>query len=258
MSLPDSNNKWINKVFPKFILPYIELSRLDRPIGSWLLMWPCWWSLGLAIKNEYPNQDLEIYNILLLFALFAVGSIIMRGAGCTYNDIIDRKYDLKVSRTSKRPLPSGTISVKKAIFWMIFQAFFGFLILMSMNSLTIFLGIISLFTILIYPFMKRITWWPQLFLGLSFNYGALLGWTSLTGFISLEPIIIYIAGIFWTLGYDTIYSLQDIEDDILAGIKSSSIKLGKKLTAFLIFSYTVTIFLFVFIGLKLSLDWIFW
>ena len=204
------------------IKPFYELARYDKPIGSKLLMWPCLWSYLAA--TFFSNKSLEIEYIIF----FIIGSIIMRGAGCTWNDFLDQKYDSKVERTKDRPLASNNISSKAALFFLFFQLVAGFLILIQFNSLTIFIGILSIIPIVIYPLMKRITWWPQIFLGLTFNWGAIIGWTAVTGSFSIYCIALYLGCIFWTVGYDTIYAHQDKIDDEFLGLKSSAIFLGKK------------------------------
>lgn len=204
------------------IKPFCELARYDKPIGFKLLMWPCLWSYLAA--TFFSNKSLEIEYIIF----FIIGSIIMRGAGCTWNDFLDQKYDSKVERTKDRPLASNNISSKAALFFLFFQLVAGFLILIQFNSLTIFIGILSIIPIVIYPLMKRITWWPQIFLGLTFNWGAIIGWTAVTGSFSIYCIALYLGCIFWTVGYDTIYAHQDKIDDEFLGLKSSAIFLGKK------------------------------
>ena len=204
------------------IKPFYELARYDKPIGFKLLMWPCLWSYLAA--TFFSNKSLEIEYIIF----FIIGSIIMRGAGCTWNDFLDQKYDSKVERTKDRPLASNNISSKAALFFLFFQLVAGFLILIQFNSLTIFIGILSIIPIVIYPLMKRITWWPQIFLGLTFNWGAIIGWTAVTGSFSIYCIALYLGCIFWTVGYDTIYAHQDKIDDEFLGLKSSAIFLGKK------------------------------
>ena len=182
---------------------YIKLARIDRPIGSWLLFFPCLWSILLATKDIF---SLDHFIIIFLFAL---GSIVMRGAGCTYNDIIDKDIDKKVLRTAQRPLALGEISLKNAIIFLSLQLIVGLIILLQLNSLTIVIGLASVILILVYPYMKRITFWPQAWLALTFNWGALMGWSAITGTISWQAWTLYLAGFFWTLGYDTIYALQD-------------------------------------------------
>jgi len=198
---------------------FIELTRLNKPIGIMLLFWPCAWGLTLAY---YFNRELNLYFKYLV--LFLLGSILMRSAGCIFNDIVDRNLDKKVKRTKKRPIASKKISVLNAFVYIFLLCLTALGILLQFNNLTILLGMSSMILAFAYPFMKRITYWPQLFLGLTFNWGIIMGWTAIANNISIEPIILYIAAIFWTLGYDTIYGLQDIKDDEIIGVKSTSIK----------------------------------
>lgn len=198
---------------PLSLRPYLALMRLDRPIGIWLLMWPCLWALTLA-SNVFPN--------LWLTGHFIVGSIIMRGAGCVINDIYDRDLDQKVERTRLRPLANGEVQLWQAILFVILLLLLGLGILLTLNRLTIIIGFCSLILVFLYPLMKRFTWWPQLFLGLTFNIGSLMGWSAVKGHLSLSVFLLYGAGIFWTLGYDTIYAYQDLQDDAYANIKSTA------------------------------------
>lgn len=211
-------DKWIEKFCPETFKPYAYLARLDRPIGIWLLLLPALWSIALAA----PSLNAAVKPALL----FAIGAIIMRSAGCTVNDLWDRNLDRQVIRTKTRPLASGRISPRHAFFFLIALLLAGALILFQFNMLTILLGCLSLPLIAAYPLMKRITWWPQAFLGLTFNFGALMGWSAMTGQIGSPAVLLYVSGIFWTLAYDTIYAHQDMEDDALAGIKSTALKFG--------------------------------
>ncbi|HXZ68892.1 MAG TPA: 4-hydroxybenzoate octaprenyltransferase, partial [Alphaproteobacteria bacterium] len=200
-----------------------RLSRADRPIGTWLLLWPCLWGVALATSAQHRKfPDLE------LLLLFAIGAAVMRGAGCTYNDIIDREIDAKVARTASRPLPSGQVTIERAIAWMMLQALVGLAVLVTFNATTIRLALGSLALIAVYPFMKRITYWPQVWLGLTFNWGMLVGWTSVTNSLNAAALWLYVGGIFWTIGYDTIYAHQDKEDDALIGVKSTAIRLAER------------------------------
>jgi 4-hydroxybenzoate polyprenyltransferase len=219
---------WVERFLPGWAEPYARLARLDRPIGTWLLLFPGWWGIALA-GPKWPDP------VLLL--LFALGAVVMRGAGCTLNDIADRDYDGRVARTRLRPLPSGRASVRQAVVFMAAQLAVGAGILVSFNRAAILLGVAVLGLIATYPFMKRITWWPQLFLGLNFNWGALLGWTAATGALGWPPLLLYLGGIFWTLGYDTIYAHQDKEDDAQIGVKSSALALGGRTRPFLFAVY---------------------
>jgi 4-hydroxybenzoate polyprenyltransferase len=215
---------WIEKVLPPVLRPYAALARLDRPIGIWLLLLPGWWAILLA-SNKPTRMDGEVWEFLVLFG---IGAVVMRAAGCVVNDLWDRDLDKKVGRTSLRPLASGEVTVRQAAVFLAALLFAGFVILLQFNTLTILLGVLSLPLIAIYPLMKRFTWWPQLFLGLVFNFGALMGWSAVTGTIELPALLLYAGGIFWTLAYDSIYAHQDKEDDALAGIKSTALLFGKK------------------------------
>ena len=212
------SGNWVDQLAPRFSRPYLRLSRADRPIGTWLLLLPCWWGLGLAIlaDGQFALHDVWI------FVSCAIGAFLMRGAGCTWNDITDRKIDGAVERTRSRPIPSGQVTVTQAIIWMILQAGIAALILFSYNLPAIVLGFASLALVAIYPFAKRFTWWPQAFLGLAFNWGALMIYVAHSGILRLEAVLLYAAGIIWTLFYDTIYAHQDREDDALIGVKSTA------------------------------------
>ena len=240
---------WINCYAPKIVQPYLRLIRADKPIGTWLLVLPCWWSLALATPT-WPD--------LRLYALFAIGALALRSAGCTINDIVDREFDARVARTSTRPIASGEISVFKALIFLGFQLVLGLIVLLQFNTFTITLGAASLLLIALYPFMKRFTYWPQLFLGFTFNWGALLGCAAATENLSTSTIILYAAGIFWTLGYDTIYAHQDKEDDILIGVKSTALKLGDATAAWLFGFYAATIALIWLAGFLTGLGWPFY
>lgn len=210
---------WVDRHLPARLRPYVRLARLDRPIGTWLLLFPCWWSAALAT----PAGSLPDARIMLLFA---VGAVVMRGAGCTVNDIVDRDIDARVARTANRPLASGALSLRAAFVFLAVQLAAGLVVLLQFPPLTLELGIASLALVAAYPFMKRITWWPQAFLGLTFNWGALLGWTAVGGGVGLAPLLLYAGGVFWTLFYDTIYAHQDKHDDALIGVKSTALRLG--------------------------------
>ena len=213
---------------------FVELIRLKKPIGFMLLFWPCAW--GLTIAYDFSNSLNDYFFYLFLFFL---GSVLMRSAGCIVNDILDKEFDKKVSRTKNRPIASNKISIKLAIFYTIILCLFAFLILFNFNNLTIILALGSMPLAFTYPLMKRFTYWPQLFLGITFNYGLILGWTSVVGEISSVPLIFYLGAIFWTLGYDTIYGFQDIKDDEIIGIKSTSIKFKKTPNLFLMLCYLI-------------------
>jgi len=220
---------------------FIELTRLDKPIGFLLLFWPCLWGLTLAY---YFNSETLIYLKYIL--LFFFGSVLMRSAGCIINDIVDKDFDKKVKRTRDRPIASGKISVLQSFVYVVFLCLLAFIILIQFNNLTIILGMSSMILAFAYPFMKRITYWPQLFLGLTFNWGIIMGWTALTNNISIEPFLLYLSAIFWTLGYDTIYGLQDMHDDEIIGVKSTSIKFKNNPKVFIGICYCLCI-LFILI-----------
>lgn len=209
---------WVDHLAPAWTRPYLRLSRADRPIGTWLLLLPCWWGALLA-ASVVGEMTLRTVWILIGCAL---GAWLMRGAGCTWNDITDREFDAAVARTKSRPIPSGQVSVKQAAIWMALQCLISFAILISFGKLAIILGIASLIPVAIYPFAKRFTWWPQVFLGIAFNWGALLAYAAVAGELSAAPVFLYLAGIAWTLFYDTIYAHQDKEDDAMIGIKSTA------------------------------------
>ena len=206
---------------------FIQLTRLNKPIGFMLLFWPCLWGLTLGY---YFNSETTIYFKYII--LFFLGSVLMRSAGCIFNDIVDKDFDKKVERTKNRPITSEKISVLESFIYIILLCLIALLILFQFNKLTIILGMSSMILAFGYPFMKRITYWPQLFLGLTFNWGIIMGWASLTNNISIEPILLYLSAIFWTLGYDTIYGLQDMRDDEIIGVKSTSIKFKNNPKAF--------------------------
>lgn len=227
---------WIDGLLPRFARPYARLMRLDRPVGIWLLLLPGWWSLALA---GFGVPDMR------LMALFLVGAVIMRGAGCTYNDIIDRDIDAQVARTRTRPLPSGQVSLRAAWIFLGAQLAFGLVILLQFNLVAVAVGAASLLLVFTYPFMKRITYWPQAWLALTFNWGALLGWTAERGAVELPALLLYAAGFFWTLGYDTIYAHQDKEDDALIGVKSSALALQGRTRMFVALCYVAVVLLLV-------------
>lgn len=215
----DAVGNWVDRVAPAPTRPFLRLSRADRPIGTWLLLLPCWWGALLAAAAIPGSADTVTVWILVACA---IGAMLMRGAGCTWNDITDREFDARVARTRSRPIPSGQVSVRGAALWMMAQALVSFFILLTFNMPAITLGIASLALVAIYPFAKRFTWWPQVFLGLAFNWGALLAWAAQNGSIGLAPLLLYLSGICWTIFYDTIYAHQDKEDDALIGVKSTA------------------------------------
>jgi 4-hydroxybenzoate polyprenyltransferase len=228
---------------------FIELTRLRRPIGFMLLFWPCAW--GLTVSYNF-SEEIIIYIIYLI--LFLLGSILMRSAGCIINDITDRKFDKKVSRTKNRPIASGKVSIKLGFIYSAILCLLAFIVLINFNYLTILLALGSMPLAFTYPLMKRYTYWPQLFLGITFNYGLILGWTSITNDINIVPIIFYIGAIFWTLGYDTIYGFQDIKDDEIIGLKSTSIKFKSKPYFFLKLCYSIFLICLIIIGFLLKLS----
>ena len=232
---------------------FIELTRLNNPIGYMLLFWPCLW--GLTLVYDFNGEIITYFKYLTLFFL---GSIIMRSAGCIVNDITDKEFDKKVQRTKNRPVASGKISVKLAWSYTLTLCFFAFLILINFNLFTIILAIGSIPFAFTYPLMKRFTYWPQFFLGITFNYGIILGWVSINDSLNLAPVILYIGAIFWTLGYDTIYGFQDIKDDEIIGLKSTSIKFKKKPSLFLISCYLITITCLLAIGIIMKFNFIFY
>ena len=217
----DATGNWVDGFAPAFTRPYLRLARLDRPIGSWLLLMPCWWSVGLV------GMRVEQFPSLWHIVLFFIGAFAMRGAGCTWNDLVDRNLDGLVERTRSRPIPSGQVTVAEATAFMLLQALIGFLVLIQFNRFTVFTGLASLLVVAIYPFMKRITYWPQIVLGLAFSYGALMGWPAAFGRLDWPAIVLYAGSISWVIGYDTIYAHQDREDDLLIGIKSTALLFGE-------------------------------
>ena len=223
-ALPDAvRGHWADRWAPVRFRPYLRLARIERPIGWWLLLLPCWWSAALAAiagGQPWPNP--------FHCALFLVGAVAMRGAGCTYNDIVDRDLDTRVERTRDRPLPSGQVTLKGALAFLGLQALVGLLVLLQFNAFAILTGFASLGIVALYPFMKRFFWMPQIVLGLAFAWGALMGWAAAFGSLGWAPILLYLGSIAWVVGYDTIYALQDIEDDEIAGIKSSARFFGRR------------------------------
>jgi 4-hydroxybenzoate polyprenyltransferase len=219
--VPDTvRGHWANRLLPASWQPYARMARLERPIGWWLLLLPCWWSSALATDaaGRLPN----VWHLVL----FLIGAVAMRGAGCTYNDIVDRDIDAKVARTRARPIPSGQVSVRNAKISMAVQALIGLVVLLQFNGFTIVTGLVSLVTVAIYPFLKRVTNWPQLGLGLAFSWGALMGWPAIFGSLAWPPLLLYVGAILWTIGYDTIYAHQDKEDDALIGVGSTALVFG--------------------------------
>jgi 4-hydroxybenzoate polyprenyltransferase len=234
----DATGNWVDTSAPSWARPYLRLSRLDRPIGSWLLLMPCWWSLALAagIAHELGRLPLDI-------ALFFIGAFAMRGAGCTWNDITDRDLDAMVERTRSRPIPAGQVSVPQALAFLVAQALIGLAVLLQFNRFAVITGVASLVIVAVYPFMKRITWWPQIVLGLAFSWGALMGFAVTFGRIDLTALVLYAGSIAWVIGYDTIYAHQDAEDDALIGIKSTARLFGAKTRQALMMFYGLAVVL---------------
>lgn len=226
---------FVDRFVPERLKPWARLIRADRPIGIWLLIWPCWWSVALAARAWSALPDVT------LLALFAVGAFAMRSAGCIYNDIIDRDIDAKVARTKDRPLASGQISATSATILMLALCLIGLAVLLQFNAFSIALGFASISIVIVYPLMKRVTFWPQAFLGLAFSWGALMGWAATFGELDFAPLALYVAAVAWTIGYDTIYAHQDREDDAVIGLKSTALKFGPMTQRWLLLFYGVTI-----------------
>jgi 4-hydroxybenzoate polyprenyltransferase len=234
----DATGNWVDTLAPPWSRPYLRLSRLDRPIGSWLLLMPCWWSAALAAGITH-----DISRLPLVIALFLVGAFAMRGAGCTWNDITDRDLDARVERTRSRPIPAGQVSVPQALVFLVAQALIGLAVLLQLNRFAVITGIASLAIVAVYPFMKRITWWPQVVLGLAFSWGALMGFAVTLGRIDATALFLYAGSIAWVIGYDTIYAHQDAEDDALIGIKSTARLFGAHTHQALIVFYAMAVVL---------------
>jgi 4-hydroxybenzoate polyprenyltransferase len=234
----DATGNWVDTVAPLWSRPYLRLARLDRPIGSWLLLLPCWWSAALAAPLAH-----DLGRLPAVLVLFFLGAFAMRGAGCTWNDITDRDLDAKVERTRSRPIPAGQVSVKQALAFLVAQALIGLAVLLQFNRFAIGTGIASLAIVAVYPFMKRITWWPQVVLGLAFSWGALMGFAVLLGRIGLPALVLYAGSIAWVIGYDTIYAHQDTEDDALIGVKSTARLFGANTHRALVLFYGLAVIL---------------
>jgi 4-hydroxybenzoate polyprenyltransferase len=241
----DATGNWVDTRAPSWSRPYLRLSRLDRPIGSWLLLMPCWWSAALAAGIAGDVRQLPV-----TLALFFAGAFVMRGAGCTWNDITDRDLDARVERTRSRPIPAGQVSVKQAAVFLVVQALIGLTVLLQFNRFAVMTGIASLLIVAVYPFMKRITWWPQIVLGLAFSWGALMGFAVTLGRIDAPALLLYAGSIAWVIGYDTIYAHQDAEDDALIGIKSTALLFGPRTRPALMVFYGLAVLL---IGAALAL-----
>jgi 4-hydroxybenzoate polyprenyltransferase len=246
----DATGNWVDTRAPSWSRPYLRLARFDRPIGSWLLLMPCWWSAVLA-----AGVAGDIGKLPLVIVLFFIGAFVMRGAGCTWNDITDRDLDAKVERTRSRPLPAGQVSVTQAVAFLVLLALIGLLVLLQFNRFAVMTGIASLAIVAVYPFMKRITWWPQVVLGLAFSWGALMGFAVTLGRIDLTALMLYAGSIAWVIGYDTIYAHQDAEDDALIGIKSTARLFGARTHLALAVFYSLAV---VLIGVALALGGVRW
>jgi 4-hydroxybenzoate polyprenyltransferase len=242
-AVADAIGNWVDTLAPVWLRPYLRLARLDRPIGSWLLLLPCWWSAALAAVAMHERGP-----SLLHLVLFFIGAFAMRGAGCTWNDIVDRDLDASVERTRSRPIPSGQVSVGQAGLFLALLALIGLAVLITFNGFTIALGIASLAIVVVYPFMKRITYWPQIVLGLAFSWGALMGWAAAFGRLGLPPLLLYAGSISWVIGYDTIYAHQDREDDALIGIKSTALLFGERTKPMLALFYSLAVILLAAAG----------
>ena len=241
----DATGNWVDTLAPRWSRPYLRLSRLDRPIGSWLLLMPCWWSAALAAGVAHTTRQLPF-----IIALFFVGAFVMRGAGCTWNDITDRDLDALVERTRSRPIPAGQVSVPRAAVFLVVQALIGLAVLVQFNRFAVATGIASLLIVAIYPFMKRITWWPQIVLGLAFSWGALMGFAVTFARIDAAAVLLYTGSISWVIGYDTIYAHQDTEDDALIGVKSTALLFAARTHQALLVFYALAV---VLIGAALLL-----
>jgi 4-hydroxybenzoate polyprenyltransferase len=238
----DSTGNWVDGLAPAWTRPYLRLARLDRPIGSWLLLMPCWWSTGLAAVHAGSNVNLR--HLMLFF----IGAFAMRGAGCTWNDIVDRDLDRRVERTRSRPIPSGQVTVAAAAGFLVLQALVGLAVLLQFNRFTVYVGLASLAVVAVYPFMKRITYWPQIVLGLAFSWGALMGWPATFGRLDPPAFLLYAGAIAWVIGYDTIYAHQDREDDALIGIKSTALLFRERTKPMLAVFYALAVVLIACAG----------
>ena len=238
----DSTGNWVDSLAPSWARPYLRLARLDRPIGSWLLLMPCWWSVGLAAVHA--RESVNLWHLVL----FLVGAFAMRGAGCTWNDIVDRDLDGRVERTRSRPIPSGQVTVAAAAAFLVLQAMIGLTVLLQFNRFTVYVGLASLAVVAVYPFMKRITYWPQIVLGLAFSWGALMGWPATFARLDPPALLLYAGAISWVIGYDTIYAHQDREDDALIGIKSTALLFRERTKPMLALFYALAVALIAFAG----------
>jgi 4-hydroxybenzoate polyprenyltransferase len=247
----DSTGNWVDRLAPAWTRPYLRLARLDRPIGSWLLLMPCWWSVGLAAFRA--REGVNLWHLVL----FLVGAFAMRGAGCTWNDIVDRDLDARVERTRSRPIPSGQVTVPAAAAFLALQALVGLAVLLQFNRFTVYVGFASLAVVVVYPFMKRITYWPQIVLGLAFSWGALMGWPATFARLDPPAILLYAGAISWVIGYDTIYAHQDREDDALIGIKSTALLFRERTKPMLALFYALAVALLALAGFSAGAGLIF-
>jgi 4-hydroxybenzoate polyprenyltransferase len=247
----DSTGNWVDGIAPAWLRPYLRLARLDRPIGSWLLLIPCWWSVGLAAVHA--GRQVNVEHVFLFF----IGAFAMRGAGCTWNDIVDRDLDQRVERTRSRPIPSGQVTVPMAAAFLVLQALIGLAVLLQFNRFTRGVGFASLAVVAIYPFMKRITYWPQIALGLAFSWGALMGWPALFARLDPPAFWLYAGAIAWVIGYDTIYAHQDREDDALIGIKSTALLFRERTKPMLAVFYALAVALIAIAGWSAGAGYIF-
>ena len=249
----DSTANWVDTHAPLWMRPYLRLSRFDRPIGWWLLLMPCWWSAALAAGIAH-----DVRGLPLVIVLFLIGAMVMRGAGCTWNDITDRNLDNRVERTRSRPIPSGQVTVTQAAIFLVIQALVGLAVLLQFNRFAIMTGIASLVIVAVYPFMKRITYWPQATLGLAFSWGALMGFAVILGRIDATALILYAGSIAWVIAYDTIYAHQDTEDDVLVGIKSTALLFGERTQAALTIFYGLAVLLIGVALWRAGSQWLAW
>ena len=250
----DIRRSTAERMLPRHLHPYVRLARLDRPIGTWLLLLPCWWGLALAVSGFGS----DLWNAVGYGALFTLGALAMRGAGCTYNDIVDRDYDGQVARTALRPIPSGEVTVRQAWIFLALQLLAGAIVLLVLNPVAILVGLCSIPIVAAYPFAKRITHWPQAVLGLAFNWGVLVGFAALTEVLNAPVLLLYAAGLAWTLGYDTIYAHQDKEDDAIIGVKSTALLFGAATKPWLVGFYSAAIFLIAASGWLAGVGFGFW
>src|SRR3954463_6345323 len=248
----DATDNWVDTRAPLWSRPYLRLSRLDRPIGSWLLLMPCWWSAALAAGMAH-----DLKRLPLILVLFLIGAFAMRGAGCTWNDITDRDLDAQVERTRSRPIPAGQVSVPQAAGFLVLQALLGLAVLLQFNRFAVGCGVASLVIVAVYPFMKRVTYWPQIVLGLAFSWGALMGWPALFGRLDWQPLVLYAGAIAWVIGYDTIYAHQDREDDALIGLKSTALLFGPRTKPILAGFYTLAVALLALAGWSVGAGMVF-